>query len=153
MAQRPSAQGRRLRLAAVIVTALAAAAAGAGIVAALHGLAGSGPAAATPGASPGAPAYQGPAQPGGSGALPGGAGMQLLIAGRVTAVSSSSITIRGRTRSVTAAVTGSTRVTGKTSGIGGVSVGDQVSAQVTRPGGRLTAAAIQDPARLPGGLP
>ncbi|MBO0806830.1 MAG: hypothetical protein J2P32_00810 [Actinobacteria bacterium] len=157
MAQQPSAPGRRLRLAAVIVTALAAAAAGAGIVAALHGLAGSGSAAATPGVSPSAPTNPGLAQPGGSGALPGGgsggAGMRLLIAGRVTAVSGSSITIRGRGQPVTAAVTGSTRVTGKTSGIGGVRVGDQVSAQITQHGGRLTATAIQDPARLPGGLP
>ncbi|MBO0788353.1 MAG: hypothetical protein J2P33_20015, partial [Actinobacteria bacterium] len=97
------------------------------------------------------------ALPGGSGGLPGGsggAGMRLLIAGRVTAVSSSSITIRGRGRPLTAAVTGSTRVTGKTSGIGGIRVGDRVSAQITQHGaGRLTAAAIQDPARLPGGLP
>jgi hypothetical protein len=52
---------------------------------------------------------------------------------------------------VTAAVTGSTRVTGKVSGISGVKVGDQVSAQIVQNGGAASATAIQDPARPPAG--
>ena len=90
----------------------------------------------------------------GSGTIPGGgqAG-QLLIGGKVAAISSMSITIGTGAHAVTAAVTSSTRVTGKVTSIGSVKVGDLVSAQITESGGRATATAIQDPARLPRGLP
>jgi hypothetical protein len=57
---------------------------------------------------------------------------------------------------VTAAITSSTKVTGKVTSMGGVKVGDQVSAQITKSnGGQPTATAIQDPAQAPsgGGLP
>jgi uncharacterized protein DUF5666 len=80
----------------------------------------------------------------------------MLIAGPVTAVSGTSITIGGQGRPVTAAVTGATRITGKVCSISGIRVGDQVSAQITQEaGGKPTAVAIQDPARRPlgGSLP
>jgi hypothetical protein len=86
--------------------------------------------------------------------LPGSGGgtTQIFIGGRVTAVSSTSITIGGPGRDITAAVTASTQVTGKISGISGVKVGDEVSAQLAQSGGSLlTAVAIQDPAQAPGG--
>jgi hypothetical protein len=54
---------------------------------------------------------------------------------------------------VTAAITGTTAVTGRADGIGGVRAGDEVSAQLTGTAGRLTATAIQDLASaLPGQL-
>jgi len=47
---------------------------------------------------------------------------------------------------VTAAVTGATTITGTVHGIGGIKVGDEVSAQITGTASHLTATAIQDPA-------
>jgi hypothetical protein len=131
------------------VIALLAAAAGAGIVLAVDGLSGS---SATPGPAS-QPISQPTIQPGGAlpGTGPGGAGGTLFVIGKVTAVSSGSITIGGAAHAVTAAVTGSTRVTGNVSSIGAVKVGDQVSAQIVQDGGSATATAIQDPARSPGG--
>jgi len=148
---------RRLRPVLLLVIALLAAAAGAGIVLAVEGLAGS--SGATPGAA-GQPSSLTPvvpggnSQPGGSGALPGtgsGGARTLFVIGRVTAVSSTSITVGGPGHTVTATVTGSTRITGKVSGISGVKVGDQVSAQIVQNGGAASATAIQDPARPPAG--
>jgi len=96
---------------------------------------------------------------GGNGPPPGGGGAvgQLVHRlGKVTAVSSTSITIGAGGHAVTAAVTSSTRVTGNVTSIGSVKAGDLVSAQITESGGHATATAIQDPAHLPssgGGLP
>jgi len=71
------------------------------------------------------------------------------VVGKVTAVSSRSITIGGPAHTVTAAVTSSTRVTGNVSSIGAIKVGDQVSAQIMQNGGRATATAIQYPPQSP----
>jgi hypothetical protein len=149
---------RRVRPGALVVIALGAAAAGAGIVLGVVDLSSSPPAtAAAPG---GQPSQLTPVAPGGNGlpvgngALPGsgsGGTAMIFVIGKVTAVSGTSITIGGPTHSVTAAVTDSTRVTGKVSGIRGVKVGDQVSAQITQSGGRSSAIAIQDPAQPPPG--
>ena len=141
---------RRFRPALLLVIALLAAAAGAGIVLAVDGLSGS---SATPGPAS-QPISQPTIQPGGGalpGTGPGGTGGTLFVIGKVTAVSSGSITIGGAAHAVTAAVTGSTRVTGNVSSIGAVKVGDQVSAQIVQNGGSATATAIQDPARSPVG--
>lgn len=46
---------------------------------------------------------------------------------------------------MTAAVTGATTITGAVHGIGGIKVGDEVSAQITGTASHLTATAIQDP--------
>jgi hypothetical protein len=145
---------RRFRPAVLLAIALLAAAAGAGIVLAVDALTGS---STTPGAAS-QPSSLAPVAPGGNGqsggALPGsgsgGTGM-LFVIGKVTAVSSRSITIGGSAHTVTAAVTSSTRVTGDVSGISAVKVGDQVSAQIVQNGGRPTASAIQDPAQSPPG--
>jgi hypothetical protein len=75
--------------------------------------------------------------------------LQLLVGGKVTAVSATSITVAGPGHQVTAAVTSATKVSGRVSGIGGVKTGDLVSVQVTGTDGKLTATAIQDPASLP----
>jgi hypothetical protein len=98
-------------------------------------------------------------QPGGNGApagtLPGGAqggsGTGMFVIGTVTAVNGRSITIGGPGHAITATVTSATRVTGKVAGLGGIKVGDHVSAQLTQDGGRVTAVAIADPAQAPAG--
>src|SRR6202034_87326 len=109
-----------------------------------------------------APSTQPPAvAPGGGsggGTIPGGGGAvgEMFVAGPVTAVSSTSIRIGGPNHTVTAAMTSSTRITGKVTSIGAIKVGDQVSAQITESnGGQPTVAAIQDPAQAPsgGGVP
>lgn len=149
---------RRARPAVLAAVALAAAAIGAAVVLAVQSLAGSAPSGAAPASAPsslppGQPAGGG--QPGGNGGAPGGAGVNVFLLGRVTAVTSTSITISGPGHTQTAAVTRATKITGKVSGIGGIKVGDQVSAQLTRQGGTMTAVAIADPAQPPagGGLP
>jgi hypothetical protein len=142
---------RRSRAVLLLVTALLAAAAGAALVLVVHGLSGSSGVTAGPAVQPSSLA---PVAPGGSGALPGtgsGGTGTLFVAGRVTAVSGTSITVGGPGHTVTAAVTGSTRVTGKVSGISGIKVGDQVSAQIVQNGGAARATAIQDPAQPPAG--
>jgi hypothetical protein len=100
-----------------------------------------------------APSASAPASAGGSGlpALPALSGqgdgqLQLMLTGRVLAISGTSITIGGNGPSVTAAITRSTKITGAVHGIGGVKAGAEVSAQVTGSSGHLTATAIQDPA-------
>jgi hypothetical protein len=105
---------------------------------------------ATPSAS--APAGNGtnlPALPRPSGLSgPSGDGqLQMILTGRVLAVSGTSITVGGAGPAVTAAVTSATKVTGTARGIGGVEVGDEVSAQITGGASHLAATAIQDPAQ------
>ena len=156
---RPGAPGdeprrRGARVAAVVAMVFAAAGIGGAAVIVARDL--SAPQTATPAS---APSQQIPAQPGGNGlptgpgsgggALPG-PGAQMFVAGPVTAVSSTSITIGGPMRSITAAVTSTTKVTGNVSSISSVKVGDQVSAQLAQSGSTVTAVAIQDPARQPG---
>jgi hypothetical protein len=90
----------------------------------------------------------GGALPGGAGALPGGGGGgpggQMLFLGQVTALSKSSITLSAEGHTVTAELTGATRITGR------LKVGDTVSAQITAvAGGRYAVSAIQDPPSLP----
>lgn len=150
--RRPWWRRQPAMLAAVIVTAGLA---GAGIPVALHDLAG--PAEAAPRALPSSlPGGQGggrlPARRGGPGGLAGGT-VRMMLAGRVSAVSAAAITIGGPGHVITAAVTGSTRVTGTVTGLSGIKVGDLVSAQLTRTAGRIVAVAIQDPAQPPPGGP
>ena len=155
-------QGGRWLLGAV--TALVAAGLAFGMVdVTLRDVTGSPAASATESASPGtgfggaAPgATAGGLQPsplggGNPSAPPSGAMMQLEIGGPVTAVSATSITIGRGDRAVTAAVTSATKVTGQVTDIGGIKVGDLVSASLSGPAGRLVAVSIQDPASLPSG--
>ena len=152
----PRGRPRPLAIAAVAVAALAA---GAAVALAVTRGPSSAPSSTTPGNPPaGAPSFTAPGGSsgnGGGGPIPGAGGTggaaQMFIGGKVLAVSGTSITIGGPGRSVTAAVTGSTRVTGRVSGIQGVRTGDQVTAQITESGGRATATAIQDPAEMPSG--
>lgn len=146
------------------LTAVLAAAAGFGVVAAaLHEVTGTPAASATPASS--APAAGGPGAvpssgagngthltpPGGGVPLPAGAAEHLEIGGPVTAVSATSITLDGGGQPITAAVTRATTITGKVTSISGIKVGDLVSASITGADGELTADSIQDPASLPSG--
>jgi hypothetical protein len=137
---------RPLLLAIVAVVALGG---GAGVALAItKGLDHSASPSATPGTQPTAVAPGGGTIPGGG----GGAVGEMFVAGPVTAVSSTSITIGGPGHTVTAAITSSTRITGKMTSIGAIKVGDQVSAQITQTsGGQPTVTAIQDPAQAPSG--
>jgi hypothetical protein len=75
----------------------------------------------------------------------GGGGGHLLIAGKVTAVSATSITITGQGHVFTAAITSSTKFTG-VSGPSGIKVGALVAAQITGyDSAHPVATAIQDP--------
>ena len=146
------------------LTAVVAAAAGFGVVAAaLHDATGN-PAAASATPSSSAPAGSGAAPSSGAGngtqpapqggglpSLPPGAMERLVIGGQVTAVSATSITLNGGGQEITAKVTRATRVTGKVSSISGVKVGDLVSASISGANGKLTVDSIQDPASLPSG--
>jgi hypothetical protein len=153
----PAAHGRDgepgrsgLRPLALAIVAVVALGAGAGVALAItKGLDHSPSPSAVPSTQPSAVA------PGGSGLIPGGAGGavgEMFVAGPVTTVSSTSITIGGPNHTVTAAITRSTRITGKVTSMGGIKVGDQVSAQITESNdGQPTVAAIQDPAQVPSG--
>ena len=70
-------------------------------------------------------------------------------------MSRTSITVGGPEHTVTATVTGATRVTGKVSAVTGIKVGDRVSEQITYGGTGNVAVAIADPAQQPaeGSLP
>jgi hypothetical protein len=141
--------GRRsahpLTLAAIAVVAAAV-----GVVAAL--LIANKP-ASTPSATPSSPPSAAAPAVGGGGAITGGgnggAGEQLFLAGKVTAVSPTSITISGQGQQFTAAITSSTKFTG-VSGASRIKTGDLVALQVSGYGtGHEVATAVQDPAQLP----
>jgi hypothetical protein len=164
----PGGSPRRGRLspANLAVVAVVGVVIGAGIALAVQVFSGS-PAASAPSSSqprlaPGQrsggniqPGQGGP--PGQSGGFPGGqAGtVHAFIVGTVLKVSATSITIGGPGHTITAAVTGSTRVSGRVTAIAGLKAGDQVSAQISeRSSGKATVVAIQYPAQLPaGGVP
>lgn len=75
-----------------------------------------------------------------------GGGLQYMLNGTVAAISSTSITLAGSGPSVTAAITGSTQVSGNVTSVSGIKVGDQVVAQVSgESSSSLVATAIQDP--------
>jgi len=152
-------RGTRPRAHPLTLAAVAVAGATIGVAAVLIVGAGTGSTAATGApASPG-PASPAPAQGGGShgadpyGGVPSalpplsgtGAGLQVMLGGRVTAVSATSITIGGRGPSVTAKITKATRFTGNVHSVTGVKVGDQVSAVLSgASASSLTATTIQD---------
>jgi hypothetical protein len=147
----------RLRPLAVAAVAVAALAMGAGVALAVTKGLSPAPAAANRSSPPSAaaPSIGAPGSNGGGGALPGsGTGgtagtEQIFVGGQVLAVSDTSITIGGPDRKITAAVTRSTRFTGRVDGIQGVKDGDLVTAQIAQSGGTATVVALQDPGELP----
>ena len=138
----------------VAVVAVVAAAVGAAVVL----LVGNGPSTSPPAAMApnGSPSSAAPGPGPGGGGIPGGGPVggsggnlvQALIVGRVTAVSSTSISVAGQGNTIMAAVTGSTKFSGKVHSISDIKVGDQVLAQLTGTGSTFTATTIQDPASI-----
>ncbi len=59
--------------------------------------------------------------------------------------------INGPGHTITAAVTSASHITGKVTSVGGIKVGDHVTAQLTRGSGGVTAVMIADPAQSPSG--
>jgi hypothetical protein len=151
----PKPPGQRTRKGLLLVaTAMIAAAAGFLVVTAVHDV------SANPASASGSPTSSPQGEPpsagtgNGTGPLPvpstgPGQTLRLEVGGKVTAVSATSITLGAHGQSVTAAVTKATTITGKVTSIGGIKVGDLVSAQITGTNGKLAAIAIQDPASIP----
>jgi hypothetical protein len=93
---------------------------------------------------------------GGLGALPplsgggGGGALQLMLTGKVLAISGTSITLGGNGPSVTAAINGSTKFSGSVTSASGIRVGDLVGAEVSgQDSADMVAAEIQDPGQAP----
>lgn len=88
-----------------------------------------------------------PGGSGGTGALPGsaggGSGFRMLFLGKITALSSTSVTLSAQGHTVTAELTKSSKVTGQ------LKVGDSVSAQIGQAGRKYVVTAIQDPPSVP----
>ena len=90
----------------------------------------------------------------GAGAGAGGGAAQgqylhIVMEGKVTAVSSSSITIQGTQHTVTASITSATKITGQVSSISDIKVGENVSAEITKSGGQTVVDALQYPPNPP----
>ena len=85
-----------------------------------------------------------------NGGVPGGLA-QIFIAGPVDAISAKSITLGAPGRTVTAAITSATRVSGRVNSVSQIKAGDNVSAQITMRSGKSVVTAIQYPAQLPSG--
>lgn len=151
----PGVGGGLPRLAIVAVVGLAV---GVTIAIAVKDLSGSSPASTAsdgrpnPGqsyaGSPGTGQPGGSVAPGQPGAQPPAVTGNLMIAGKVTAVSPRSITISAGPQSVTAQVTAATHFSGTVTGIAGVRPGDMVVAQITVTSRVDSLVTLQDPASL-----
>src|ERR1700728_228116 len=125
----PAASGREggtgrsgLRALALAIVTVVALGAGAGVALAItKGLDHSPSPSAAPSTQTSA---VGPGGSSGGATIPGGSGAvgEMFVAGPVTAVSSTSITIGGPNHTVTAAITSCTRITGNATSIGGIKV-------------------------------
>ena len=141
---RPS---RALTVAAIAVVA---AAIGAGAAVGVRSWPASSPSSVAGPAAGSSPAASAPGAGNGNGLLaPGlggnGGGEQLMAAGKVTAVSDSSVTVEGQGDTITAAITGATKFSGNVRGASGIKVGDEVMIDISVNGSTNTAASIQDP--------
>lgn len=144
----PPPRGPRPRVHPLTLAAVAVAGVAIGVAAVLISDAGQGITAA--GTTPSAAPASRPAQGGGLASLPpltgNSGGLQMMIEGRVTAVSSTSITLGGAGPSVSARITRSTQFSGKVHAVSGVKVGDQVRATLSGSSATsLTATSIEDP--------
>lgn len=138
---------RRLFPLAVVAVGVFAATAGAGVTEVLLHGPGASTTATVPSQSPTAAA---PGPSGAAGSLPaGGQGTGpvhlIVLLGKVTAVSSRSVTLAGNGPSVTAAITGSTTFAGSVHNVRQIKVGDRVMAQIQVRGSTMTVTQIQDP--------
>lgn len=141
---RPS---RTLTVAAIAVVA---AAIGAGAAVGVRDWPMSSPSSAAGPAAGSSPAASAPSAGNGNGLpAPGpggnGGGEEMMAAGKITAVSDSSITIEGQGNTITAAITSATKFSGKVRSASGIKVGDEVMLDISVNGSTNTAASIQDP--------
>jgi Domain of unknown function (DUF5666) len=138
----PDPAGRRRRLSVLAMAAVAAVGIAAGAVAEV---------AITSGSGAPSPYSAGPApvQGAGNGGVGADGSGHVVLAGPVTAVTPTSITIGPRGSTFTFAVTRATRFTGRVKAIGSVKVGDLVSVSGTLSGSTGTAALVSDPPSLP----
>jgi hypothetical protein len=141
--------------ATIAAIAVIAAALGAILVLVLTNHPGSTPSAGT---APSTPASSAPAQSGtgtgGGGSSSSGVGIpgapaQVFMAGRVLAISSSSITIGGPSHTIKADITSATQFNGKAKNAGAVKVGDIVTAQINNTRNPAVVTSLQDPAQIP----
>lgn len=145
--------GRTPRIQPVTAAVIAVIALAAAVMVALILTTGSSPAppaSAAPGNAPvgGAPVQGGGG--GGSGAFGGGGAGQMFIGGKVTKISSTSITLGAQGHVITAAITSSTQFTGSVKSASGIKAGDAVTASITGyDSSRPVANSISDPAQMP----
>jgi hypothetical protein len=140
--------GKRNPWLPIALTAALAGAAGVIIALLISGSPGTPSAGTTPGGAPSAvaPSLGGNGISGGPG---GGVSESLLIGGKVTAITSHSITLSAGDHSVTAAINSSTRFTGQVHSASGIKPGDLAAARITGHAPDLVAVTIQDPAQIP----
>jgi len=144
--------GKRNRWLPIALTAVLAGAVGVIVALLISGSPGTASAnAPVPGSGPAAaPSLGGTGSSNGISGAPGRAGsVSLFIGGKVTAVTSHSITLSAQGHSVTAAINSSTRFTGQVHRASGIKAGDLAVARITGHGSELVAVTIQDPAQIP----
>lgn len=153
-AEQPGGHGRngregRIQPLTVAVIAVIAALAAAAVLLILVKAPSSSPAPATAGGNP--PAAGQPAQGGGGGGPFGGGGSgHLLMSGKVTRISSTSITLSAQGHTITAAITSSTQFTGTAKSARAIKPGDTVAATISGYGSpHPVANSISDPAAIP----
>jgi len=153
---KPGRRVSRVTLAAIAVLALTVAAAV--VLIAANRASSSPPPATAPGGQPAAGTLPGGGGNGGGGFVNGAGGAggngagELLMAGAVTAVSSTSITLGGGAQghTVTAAFTGATQFDGRAKNASAVKVGDAVMVEIAGYGSaHPTVKSITDPAQMP----
>jgi Domain of unknown function (DUF5666) len=149
-------QPRTLTFAAVAVVA---AAVGAAIAVGITHWPASSPSSAASAGPPAGSSPAGPAPNTGNGlqapGLGGGSGVseQLMLAGKVTAVSGTSITINAGTNTITAQITSATQFAGSVKTTSGIKTGDEVMIEVSVDNGKSVATTITDPFTGTGSLP
>ena len=143
---------QRMHPATIAAIAVIAAALGAILVLVLTNGPGSTPSASS---TPSSPASSAPAQSGTSGGgsssgvgIPG-APPEIFMAGRVLAISGTSITIGGPSHTIKADITSATKFNGKAKNAGAVKVGDIVTAQIDNTKNPAVVTSLQDPAQIP----
>jgi hypothetical protein len=141
----PRRSGRGLIIAAAAVVA---AVVGAGAALAVKEWPSSSPPAASSNSLPNGQSGAG-AGAGAGGGAEQGQYLHIVMEGKVTAISSNSITIQGSEHTVTASITSATKITGSASSVSAIKVGDDVSAEITRSGGQTVVDALQYPPNPP----
>jgi hypothetical protein len=145
---------RKQRMHPLTIAAIVVIAAAVGAIGVLVFAKGSPSSTPSAGATPSSSASALPSQGTGGGGSSGGVGIpgapaEIFMAGRVTAVSGTSITIAGPSHVIKAAITSATKFEGKAKSISQVKVGDIITAQVDNTKNPAVVTVLQDPAQIP----